>query len=93
MLLRPVENKVRKGNAIRQGIISNDGCTENCIKLRINSLEKKPSIKQDKAIGDTYGNKFVIPLDFKMLESSIPYYQVGFGNRQCHKNTRGISEC
>ena len=26
-----------KKNAIRQGIISKDGCTENCIKLRINA--------------------------------------------------------
>ena len=29
-----------KRNAIRQGIISNDGCTENCIKLRINAGNK-----------------------------------------------------
>ena len=27
--------KSEKGNAIRQGIISDDGCTENCINLRI----------------------------------------------------------
>ena len=27
-------------NAIRQGIISNDGCMENCIKLRINAGDK-----------------------------------------------------
>ena len=29
-----------KRNAIRQGIISNDGCTINCIKLRINTFLK-----------------------------------------------------
>ena len=29
------KTKSEKRNAIRQGIISNDGCTENCIKLRI----------------------------------------------------------
>ena len=29
-----------KRNAIRQGIISNDGCTENCIRLRINASDK-----------------------------------------------------
>ena len=34
------KTKSEKGNAIRQGIISDDGCTENCIKLRINSSEK-----------------------------------------------------
>ena len=29
------KTKSEKRNAIRQGIISNDGCMENCIKLRI----------------------------------------------------------
>ena len=32
--------KSEKRNAIHQGIISNDGCTENCIKLRINAGDK-----------------------------------------------------
>ena len=31
------KTKSEKRNAIRQGIISTDGCTENCIKLRINA--------------------------------------------------------
>ena len=69
------KTKSEKGNAIRQGIISNDSFTENCMKLRINTLDKYASDKQDNAIADTYGNKFVIPLDFEMLNSSIPYYQ------------------
>ena len=73
------KTKSEKGNAIRQGIISNDGCTENCIKLRINAADKDTSNGRDKAIADTYGNKFVIPLDFEMLDSSIPLYQVGSG--------------
>ena len=68
-------------NAIRQGIISNDGCTENCIKLRMNASYKNSSNKQDNAIAKAYGNKFIIPLDFEMLDSSIPYYQRGLGNR------------
>ena len=29
-----------KKNAIRQGIISNDGCTINCMRLRINAADK-----------------------------------------------------
>ena len=41
-----------KRNAIHQGIISNDGCTENCIKLRINAGDKSTSNTQDKAIAD-----------------------------------------
>ena len=34
------KTKSEKGNAIRQGIISNDGCMENCMKLRINAADK-----------------------------------------------------
>ena len=41
-----------KRNAIRQGIISTDGCMENCIKLRINAGDKSTSNAQDKAIAD-----------------------------------------
>ena len=32
--------KLEKRNAIQQGIISADGCMENCIKLRINAGNK-----------------------------------------------------
>ena len=60
---------------------------ENCIKLRINAGDKNASNAQDKAIADAYGNKFVIPLDFEMLDSSAPYYQAGLGNRLCHELT------
>ena len=60
------KTKSEKENAIRQGIISNDGCTESCIKLRINAADRSTGNKQDKAIADTYRNKFVIPLDFEM---------------------------
>ena len=34
------KTKSEKRNAIRQGIISTDGCMENCIKLRINAGDK-----------------------------------------------------
>ena len=81
------KTKSEKRNAIRQGIISNDGCTENCIKLRINAGDKNASNAQDKAIADAYGNKFIIPLDFEMLDSAAPYYQAGLGNRLCYELT------
>ena len=42
---------------------------------------------RDNAIATTYGNKFIIPLDFEMLDSSAPYYQAGLGNRLCYKIT------
>ena len=81
----------QKKNAIRQGIISTDGdLTSNCMKLRINAGEKSttpppPKKKKDNAIAEAYGNKFIIPLDFEMLESVMPYYQVGLGNRLCYE--------
>ena len=46
------ETKSEKRNGIHQGIISNDGCMENCIKLRINAGDKNASNAQDKAIAD-----------------------------------------
>ena len=76
-----------KKNAIRQGIISNDGCTINCMRLRINAGDKNAGVTQDKAIAGAYGNKFIIPLDFEMLDSSAPYYQAGLGNRPCYEIT------
>ena len=81
------KTKSEKRNAIRQGIISNDGCTENCIKLRINAGNKDARNSQDKAIADAYENKFIIPLDFEMLDSAAPYYQAGLENRLCYELT------
>ena len=60
---------------------------ENCIKLRINAGDKSAGNAQDKAIADAYGNKFIILLDFEMLDSASPYYQAGLRNRLCYKLT------
>ena len=69
-------------DAIRQGIISTDSdLTPNCMKLRINAGNKDATNLQDKAIANTYGNKFIIPLDFEMLNCAMPYYQAGLRNR------------
>ena len=81
------KTKSEKRNAIQQGIISSDGCTENCIKLRINAGNKDATNVQDKAIADAYRNKFIICLDFEMLDSAAPYYQAGLENRLCYKLT------
>ena len=74
------ENK----NAIHQCIISTDGFTVSCMKLRINAEDKTTATKYY-AIDKAYGNKFIIPLDFEMLDSSAPYYQAGLGNRLCYE--------
>ena len=42
---------------------------------------KSAGVTRDKAIADAYGNKFIIPLDFEMSDSAMPYYQVGLRNR------------
>ena len=55
--------------------------------MRINAGDKSTSNAQDKAIADAYGNKFIIPLDFEMLDSAAPYYQAGLGNRLCYELT------
>ena len=81
------KTKSEKKIAILQGIISSDGCTINCIRLRVNAGDKNAGVAQDKAIADTYGNKFIIPLDFEMLDIAAPYYQAGLGNRLCYEIT------
>ena len=55
--------------------------------MRINAGNKNATNAKDKAIADAYGNKFIIPLDFEMLDSAAPYYQAGLGNRLCYKLT------
>ena len=76
-----------KKNAIHQGIISTYRCTPNCIKLRINAGNKDATSIQVKAIADAYRNKFIIPLDFEMLDSAALYYQAGLGNRLYYEIT------
>ena len=51
------------------------------MKLRINAGNKDNTNPQDKAIAEAYRNKFIIPLDFEMLDSAMPYYQVGLRYR------------
>ena len=75
-----------KKNAISQGIISTDGFTVSCMKSRINAKDKTATAK-DNAIAEAYRNKFIIPLDFEMLDSSAPYYQAGLRSRLCYEIT------
>ena len=81
------KTKSEKKNAIRQGIFSSGSCTTNCIRLRINAGNKDATNAEDKAIADAYRNKFIIPLDFEMLDSAAPYYQAGLRNRLCYQLT------
>ena len=66
-------------NAVFQGIVEADGQTENAIKHRINATDKANNAK-DQTVASIYDNCFCIPLDFEILESSLPLYQYGLGS-------------
>ena len=59
------------------------------MKLRINARGKSTTPTttptKDNAIAEAYGNNFIIPLDFEMLESVMPYYQARLGSRLCYE--------
>ena len=73
-------------NAVFQGIVETDGQTENAIKHRINATDKANNAK-DQTVASIYDNRFCIPLDFKILKSSLPLYQYGLGSRLTYELT------
>ena len=78
--------KTERRNAIFQGIVEADGQTENAIKHRINATDKANNAK-DQTVASIYDNRFCIPLDFEILESSLPLYQYGLGSRLTYELT------
>ena len=58
-------------SAVFQGILEAGGQTENAIKHRINAADKA-SNASDETVASIFDNKFCIPLDFEILESSLP---------------------
>ena len=73
-------------NAIFQGIVEADGQTENAIKHRINATNKTNNAK-DQTVASIYDNRFCIPLDFEILESSLPLHQYGLGSHLTYELT------
>ena len=73
-------------NAIFQGVVEADGQTENAVKHRINAGDKTNNAK-DQTVASIYDNRFCIPLDFEILESSLPLYQYGLGSRLTYELT------
>ena len=73
-------------NAIFQGIVEADGQTENAIKHCINATDKSNNAK-DQTVASIYDNRFCIPLDFEILESSLPLYQYGLGSHLTYELT------
>ena len=73
-------------NAIFQSIVEAEGQTENEIKHRINATDKAGNAK-DQTVASIYDNRFCIPLDFEILETSLPLYQYGLGSRLTYELT------
>ena len=73
-------------NAVFQGIVETDGQTENAIKHRINAGDKANNAK-DQTVASIFDNKFCIPLDFEILETSLPLYQYGLGSHLTYELT------
>ena len=73
-------------NAIFQGIVETDGQTGNSIKHRINAGDKANNAK-DQTVASIYENRFCIPLDFEILETSLPLYQYGLGSHLTYELT------
>ena len=71
--------KTERLNAVFQGIVDADGQTENAIQHRINSGDKANNVK-DQTVASIFNNRFCIPLDFKIIESSLPLYQYDLGS-------------
>ena len=73
-------------NAVFQGIVEADSQTESAIKHRINTSDKANNAK-DQTVASIYDNRFCIPLDFELLESSLPLYQYGLGSHLTYELT------
>ena len=52
----------------------------------INASDKANNAK-DQTVASIYDNRFSIPLDFEILESSLPLYQYGLGRRLTYELT------
>ena len=73
-------------SAVFQGIVKAGGQTENAIKHRINASDKASSAS-DETVASIFDDKFCIPLDFEILESSLPLYQYGLGSHLTYELT------
>ena len=73
-------------NAVFQSIVEANGHMENAIKYRINASDKA-SNASDETVASIFDNKFCIPLDFEILESSLPLYLYGLCCRLTYELT------
>ena len=67
------KSTTERRSAVFQRIVEAGGQTENAIKHKINAADKA-SDASDETVASIFDNKFCIPLDFEILESSLPLY-------------------
>ena len=53
---------------------------ENMIKHRVGATDATAN-KEDQAVANAFESRFCIPLDFELLETDMPFYQAGLGDR------------
>ena len=73
-------------NTVFQGIVEASGQTENTIKHKIDASDKA-SNASDETVASIFDNRFCIPLDFEIFESSFPFYQYGLGSHLTYELT------
>ena len=78
--------KTKRLSAVFQSIVEADSQTENAIKHWINA-GNKADVVNDITVASIYNNHFCIPLDFEILESSLPLYQYGLGRNLTYELT------
>ena len=80
------KSTTKRSSAVFQGIVEAGGQKENAIKHRINAANKA-SNASDETVASIFNNKFCIPLDSEILESSLPLYQYGLGSHLIYELT------
>ena len=78
--------KTENLNTVFQGIVEADSQTDNAIKHQINATDKANNAK-DQTVASIYNNRFCIPLDFEILESSLSLYQYSLGSHLTYELT------
>ena len=74
------KSTTERHNNVFQGIVKDNGQTESAIQHRINANDNASNARNE-IVASIFDNIFCIPLDFEILESSLPFYQYGLGSR------------
>ena len=73
------KSTTERHSAVFQRIVEAGGQTENAVKHRMNA-DNKASNASDETVASILDNKFCIPLDIEIFDSSLLLYQYGLGS-------------